>query len=154
MAVLAEHIAVGEARAVDAALVVPRLNYLDSLKVLLTALVIAHHAGQAYGPTGGRWPIFDPERAAILGPFFAVNAAFFMGLFFLISAYFLPASYDRKTTKAFLRDRCIRLGLPLAVGYAVFTALEQQPDVAHLWFVGHLLVYGLLYTAWRAAGLP
>src|SRR5438874_6121092 len=104
-----------------------RLDYLDGLKVVLTALVIAHHAGQAYGPTGGRWPIFEPERAAILGPFFSVNAAFFMGLFFLISAYFLPASFDRKGASAFLRDRFVRLGIPLAVAYAAFTALEQQP---------------------------
>ena len=51
-----------------------RLDYLDALKVLLTVLVIAHHAGQPYGPTGGRWPIFEAERAAILGPFFSVNA--------------------------------------------------------------------------------
>jgi DNA-binding CsgD family transcriptional regulator len=55
-----------------------RLEYLDSLKVLLTILVIVHHAGQPYGPTGGRWPIFDTERAAILGPFFAVNAGAYL----------------------------------------------------------------------------
>jgi glucan biosynthesis protein C len=30
-----------------------RLYYLDNLRVSLTALVIAHHVGQAYGPTGG-----------------------------------------------------------------------------------------------------
>jgi peptidoglycan/LPS O-acetylase OafA/YrhL len=83
----------------------PRLGYVDGLKVALTALVIAHHAGQAYGPTGGRWPIFEPERAGILGPFFAVNASFFMGLFFLISAYFLPQAFDRTGAQEFLKDR-------------------------------------------------
>ena|SRR5438477_77773 len=107
-----------------------RETYLDSLKVLLTALVIAHHAGQAYGPTGGRWPIFEPERAGILGPFFSVNAGFFMGLFFLISAYFVPLSFDRKGGSAFLRYRFVRLGVPLLVAWGAFTALEQQPDVA------------------------
>ena len=90
-----------------------RLVFLDNLRVPLTILVVAHHAGQAYGPTGGRWPVFNPERAAILGPFFTVNASFFMGLFFLLSAYFLPAAYDRKGAAAFLRDRSLRLGLPL-----------------------------------------
>src|SRR3972149_158133 len=73
-----------------------RLAFLDTLKVGLTVLVIAHHAGQAYGPTGGDWPIFSPERSPLLGPFFAVNAAFFMGLFFLISGYFVPLAFDRK----------------------------------------------------------
>src|SRR4030095_3288526 len=90
------------------------------LKVLLTVLVIAHHAGQAYGPTGGRWPIFEAERAAILGPFFSVNAALFMGLFFMISAYFLPSAFDHKGTWPCLKDRVLRLGIPfVAVGVTI-----------------------------------
>ena len=90
-----------------------RLAFLDNLKIGLTALVIAHHAGQAYGPTGGQWPIFSPERSPVLGPFFGVNAAFFMGLFFLISGYFLPRAYDHKGAVTFLKDRFRRLGIPL-----------------------------------------
>jgi hypothetical protein len=118
--------------------------------VLLTVLVIAHHAGQPYGPTGGRWPIVDAERAAVLGPFFSVNAAFFMGLFFLISAYFLPASFDRKGMLPFLRDRFVRLGIPfVVVGLTIGGLSHTTFDPAHLWFVAHLLVYAVLYTAWR-----
>jgi peptidoglycan/LPS O-acetylase OafA/YrhL len=90
----------------------PRLLFIDSLRILLITLVVMKHAGQAYGPTGGRWPIVDPERARVLGPFFAVNAAFFMGLFFLVSAYFLPGACDRKGPRAFLQDRGLRLGVP------------------------------------------
>jgi glucan biosynthesis protein C len=132
-----------------------RLDYLDSLKVLLTALVIAHHAGQAYGPTGGRWPIFDPERAAILGPFFAVNAAFFMGLFFLISAYFVPASFDRKGPVRFLKERFVRFGVPVVIIGLTIGALSRSGfDMAHLWFAAHLLVYAVLYTGWRVLNLP
>jgi fucose 4-O-acetylase-like acetyltransferase len=127
-----------------------RLEYLDSLKLVLTVLVIAHHAGQPYGPTGGRWPIFDPQRAAILGPFFAVNAAFFMGLFFMISAYFVPTSFERKGVWSFLKDRFIRLGIPfIVVGLAIGAASNTTFDPAHMWFVAHLLVYAVLYAAWR-----
>ena len=43
-----------------------RLLFVDNLRVLLTILVVAHHAGQPYGPTGGMWLIFNPERADIL----------------------------------------------------------------------------------------
>lgn len=132
-----------------------RLDYLDALKVGLTVLVITHHAGQPYGPTGGRWPIFDAEKADMLGPFFSVNAAFFMGLFFLVSAYFLPTSFDRKGTHLFLRDRVLRLGLPLAVIGLLIGRLEQQTfDPAHMWFVAHLLVYAMLYAFWRRLHLP
>src|SRR5215471_15560811 len=127
-----------------------RLNYLDALKVILTILVIAHHAGQAYGPTGGRWPLFDAQRAAILGPFFSVNAAFFMGLFFMISAYFLPESVDRKGAGKFLQDRFLRLALPFAVvGLTIGTLSGTTFDPAHMWFVAHLLVYGVIYVLVR-----
>ena len=77
-------------------------------------LVVAHHVGQAYGPTGGWWYFSSPERAPVLGAFFTVNRSFFMSLFFMISGYFLPQSFDRKK-KGFLRDRFTRLGIPLLV---------------------------------------
>ena len=58
-----------------------RLNYLDNLKVFLTALVIFHHAGQAYG-NGGEWA-YQPSNPAEFLPwiwhFFSTNASFFMG---------------------------------------------------------------------------
>jgi len=39
------------------------LYYLDNLRVAVIILVIAHHVGQAYGPTGGWWPIQEATRA-------------------------------------------------------------------------------------------
>jgi fucose 4-O-acetylase-like acetyltransferase len=149
------------------------MEYLDALKVALTALVIAHHVGQAYGPTGGLWPVSNPEQAAILGSFFAVNASFFMGLFFLISAFFVPRSFDRKGSGRFLKDRLVRLGIPIVVFVLLVAGLvllrleslgalagqEYPRDVAqfaygdlhlaHLWFVNMLLIFVILYAAWR-----
>jgi peptidoglycan/LPS O-acetylase OafA/YrhL len=90
-----------------------RLGYIDNLRVALTALVVVHHAGQAYGK-GGFWYYEAPERTPYLGAFFTVNASFFMGLYFVISAYFTPASFDRKGSVEFLKERMIRLGIPLA----------------------------------------
>ncbi len=92
-----------------------RLFFIDNLRIALIILVLAHHAGQAYGPTGGFWYIENPERASILGAFFTVNRSFFMSLFFMISGYFLPASFDRKGARGFLIDRFCRLGIPLLV---------------------------------------
>lgn len=98
-----------------------RLNYLDNLKVCLIILVIVHHAGQAYGPTGGFWPIKSSlhENMAWLGSFFRVNASFFMGLFFMISGYFFPTSYDKHGPKKFLQDKLRRFGLPLLFAFFV-----------------------------------
>jgi peptidoglycan/LPS O-acetylase OafA/YrhL len=139
-----------------------RLAFLDNLKACLAALVVFHHAGQPYGPTGGSWPIFHAEKFGLLGPFFHINASFFMGLFFLISAYFLPQAFARKGPAGFLADRFRRFGLPvLAYGLVMFPAYEHYLkgkawadsflpfEWAHLWFLGHLMIYALLYTAYR-----
>lgn len=39
--------------------------------------------------------------------------AFSMGLFFLISGYFTPSSYERKGSGRFAKDRLLRLGIPI-----------------------------------------
>jgi glucans biosynthesis protein C len=48
--------------------------------------------------------------------FCTVNQAWFMGLFFLLAGYYTPAAYDRRGTAGFVRERLLRLGVPLA-GY-------------------------------------
>src|SRR6266545_228565 len=160
--------AVARPRTTTAAHRTARLAYIDNLRVLLATLVVAHHVGQAYGPTGGDWPVFNPTRAPILGAFFAVNASFFMGLFFLIAGYFVPQVYERKGAAGLLKDRLLRLGLPLLfVSLVLFLPLIyatrgqgqafgsflisylRQPEVGHLWFAGHLLVYTGGYVLWR-----
>ncbi|MFT3951609.1 MAG: acyltransferase [Oscillospiraceae bacterium] len=91
-----------------------RYDYLDNLKVLLTCLVIAHHTSQAYGPTGGEWVYHNANGTADwLGNFMAVNAAFFMGLFFMISGYFIPQSFTGRTTACFISQKAKRLLLPV-----------------------------------------
>jgi peptidoglycan/LPS O-acetylase OafA/YrhL len=102
-----------------------RLYFLDHLRIALTILVIAHHVGQAYGPTGGAWPIQEALRAPILGPFFTVNRSFFMSLFFLISGYLMVMSYDRSRPLAFVKGRLLRLGVPLLAFFFLVIPLQQ-----------------------------
>jgi glucan biosynthesis protein C len=160
-----------------------RIYYLDNLKILLAAIVVLLHAGQPYGP-GGDWPIPQPpviplENLIVIGMFFAVSASFFMGLFFFISAYLVPGSVDRKGTRRFLRDRLIRLGIPLLVlsltilplityifyvppgipftdyylhGTIVATGNLETFSFGYLWFVVVLLLFALLYTVGRSTG--
>lgn len=110
----------------------PRLYYLDNLKVALTCLVIAHHAGQPYGGSGGFWYYETGTEVGLqLGRFFSVNASFFMSLFFLISAYFLPASFDRKGAGPFLKDRFERLGVPILLGFFIIVPLMMYNYYIH-----------------------
>jgi len=169
-----------------------RLTYLDNLKVFLIIMVIVHHVGQAYGPTGGFWPYHSNLHESIpwLRHFFSVNAAYLMGLFFMISGYFFPSSFDRKGAINFLQDKLIRFGIPIAfaffimmplimyvyylnysgnqpIGYIeyftrIFLGIGDKPTNFHesigtfpewnfgpLWFVEQLLVYAILYVAFR-----
>ncbi len=102
-----------------------RLYFLDNLRIALTILVIAHHVGQAYGPTGGAWPIQETTRAGILGPFFTVNRSFFMSLFFMISGYLMVMSYDRSRPFVFVRSRLLRLGVPLVAFFLLVIPVQQ-----------------------------
>ena len=137
-----------------------RMLYLDNLRVAVIMLVIAHHVGQAYGPTGGWWPIQEAARAQVLGPFFTVNRSFFMSLFFMISGYFTVMSFRSKGASAFLRDRFLRLGIPTLVFGLLMVLLQllafapeggPRPsilpiDVGHLWFLEHLLIFSTGYV--------
>jgi glucans biosynthesis protein C len=144
-----------------------RIVYVDVIKVFLTCLVVAHHAGQAYGPTGGVWVVSDTAKTSWLGQFFFINASYMMGLYFFISGYFMVFSLNRKTNAQFIKDRLVRLGIPLLVfTFLVFLPFNyfsstgdvsivrffidsyfNKPPIAtgHLWFVASLLVYSFIY---------
>ena len=146
-----------------------RIAYIDQIKNFLTCLVVAHHAAQAYGPTGGVWVVNDTQRASWLGQFFFINASYMMGLYFFISGYFMVFSVMRKSNKQFAVDRLKRLGIPLLfftflvfLPFNYFSADTDQnvfrfftdtyfnhPPIAtgHLWFVASLLVYSFIYLA-------
>jgi glucan biosynthesis protein C len=155
-----------------------RLLFVDNIRVLLTILVLLFHLMIIYAGTGS-WQYTEGREdsiTSVVGAWFvAVNQAYFMGLFLLVSAYFVPGSYDRKGAGRFLKDRLIRLGIPLAVyswiidplfGYGRY-ALSGGPRLpvweayAHqfrygtllgpgpLWFVETLLIFSALYVAWR-----
>lgn len=128
-----------------------RKYYLDNLKVFLTVLVIFHHAGQAYGDGGG-WA-YTPSNPSEVMPwiwhFFAVNAAFFMGLFFLISGYFVPSSYDKQGCSTFVKKKLIHLGIPLLIIGGLISALSGKIELAHMWYVENLLLFCLVYALIR-----
>ncbi|MBB5774262.1 acyltransferase family protein [Nonomuraea jabiensis] len=147
----------------------PRLWFVDNLRTLLTSLVVLHHTAIIYSGLPLWYYTEQPTSGAVglgLSVFLLVDQAWFMGAFFLLSGYFTPGSYDRKGPRAFLRDRLIRLGIPLAVFYFVLnpilclvsyrggSPLDTYLDTigaGPLWFVLALLVFDGTYAAWRLA---
>ncbi|HEX8033649.1 MAG TPA: acyltransferase family protein [Ktedonobacterales bacterium] len=150
-----------------------RFLFIDNLRILLISLVVVQHLSVTYGATGS-WYYRDPVTDTFTGTFLmlwnAPGMATGMGLFFLIAAYFTPGSYDRKGGKAFLRDRFVRLGIPMVVYVLLVDALvgyignglhgsywsaygsyllQLRGVTGPVWFLAVLLVFSLLYAAWR-----
>ena len=144
---------------------------MDNLRIFLSLLVVAHHWALANGAPGDWYTgesNLGPFGTLVLSQFVAVNQAFFMGFFFLISGYMVPGSYDRKGGKRFLKERAIRLGIPLLSYFFIISPLiyyaadrysgafsgnilNYLPNNPHafsagpLWFVMMLLVFGMTY---------
>jgi peptidoglycan/LPS O-acetylase OafA/YrhL len=152
-----------------------RIASLDALRVAVVAMVVVHHAAQAYGPTGSVWPVEDEATSDWFLPFFTVNAAVGLGLLFLLAGWFVPRSFDRKGPRRFLKERWARIGIPVVViGLGLHLPLvylyEERPPLGtflgdlyedgwqaiylHLWFLGQLLLYSAVYVAWRRYAPP
>ncbi|HTT39005.1 MAG TPA: acyltransferase family protein, partial [Burkholderiales bacterium] len=100
-----------------------RVDYVDALRVLLILLVVAHHSVEAYVAPHASQIVFPDAPIPRVWAFLAVNASFFMGLFFLLAGYYTPQAYDRRGAGRFLRDRLIRIGIPLLLGVVLIVPL-------------------------------
>lgn len=156
-----------------------RRPYLDNLKVLLIAAIIALHAVLGYASIAEVWTYAEYREATLamatqvllfvlVGPF----AFFLIALLFLVAGLLTPASLQRKGAGRFIRERLLRLGLPFVVyvllvqptlNYALRHYLGAAPgsywsqylstgrlDTGPLWFVGVLLVFSVGHAAWRS----
>lgn len=133
-----------------------RQYFLDNLKLLLTVLVVFHHAAQAHNE-GAYWP-YSFEDTSMLIPwiwkFLSTNASFFMGLFFLIAGYFVPISYDRQNAGVFVKKKLLHLGIPCALMSMILSLMVGHFEIGHMWFVENLLVFSLLYVVYRLVFKP
>ncbi|HEV2529967.1 MAG TPA: acyltransferase [Thermomicrobiales bacterium] len=148
-----------------------RLIFVDNLRTVLTVTVLLHHLAVTYGWSQG-WYVHEPVgpgiREDVLSAFILLTQAFFMGAFFLISAYFIPGSYERRGERSFVIERLRRLLIPLLVFRFVISPLTsmvvlwvqygQRPALADypglinagpLWFVELLLVLSAGWVIWR-----
>ena len=156
-----------------------RLFFIDNLRILLITLVIMVHLSITYGGAGGWYytEVDEPDKISFIVLTWHNGAvqAFSMGLFFMISGYFTPVSYDRKGPRRFLRDRLLRLGIPMLfydfvinplIEYALVTKVHGfngsiwkliaqyfgkfHVGTGPLWFVEALLIFAVFYVLWRS----
>jgi glucan biosynthesis protein C len=104
-----------------------RLYFIDYWRASLIILVVLHHIALVYGAGAPFYyvepPTNDPLAYALLLLFILFNQSWFMGAFFLISGYFTAGSFDRKGAASFLKDRLLRLGIPLLVATFVLNPI-------------------------------
>jgi hypothetical protein len=153
-----------------------RLPYLDNLRTVMIAWIIAGHALLGYTAIGG-WPYDEVHEttfatgtelalAVVLGP----TALFVIGTFFFLSGLVGQAVMERRGPARFAADRLLRLGVPfvifmalvwpifmwfayLAAGHHVsywwaFTHRKPFLDSGPLWFAEVLLYVSLGYAVW------
>ena len=151
-----------------------RLFYIDNLRIFLICLVVLLHFNITYGAPGD-WYYNESEsdipEVIPQSMFNATNQAFTLGMFFFISAFFTAASIKRKTTGKFLKDRLVRLVIPLVVFYfllnpvsiyirnhfirgdeVTLVQLITNPRVwgfGPMWFVEALLLFTIIYLLVR-----
>jgi len=152
-----------------------KIFYIDNLKVLLITLVVLHHTLITYGAEGGWYYTQRTTQIGALVPMtllVIINQSFFMGLFFFLSAYFVPGSYNKKGAARFVKDRLLRLGIPLVFYSFIFSPVliylvyyfgeghhipfkqflggfHDWIDFGVLWFVAALLLFTFAYVLWR-----
>lgn len=159
-----------------------RQRYLDNLKVVLIAMIIAIHGVLSYVGFDQLWSYADVQEVtfapvtevilfAVIGPF----ALFMIALLFLVAGLLTRLSLERKGPGRFAADRLLRLGVPFAVFtfgiwpllmYTLYHPLGAAPgsywdefvdesghlDTGPLWFVGVLLIFSLGSAAWVGLG--
>lgn len=156
-----------------------RRRYVDNLKVLLIAAIIAGHAVAGYSGFDF-WPYTEMKEVEltavtqaalvwVVGPFVLV----LIPLLFLVAGLLSPGSLVRHGPGAYARSRLVRLGVPFALYVLLVQPLVMYPvhppgetptsyrdeflgagdrtlDTSPLWFVGTLLVFSLGYATWSA----
>jgi peptidoglycan/LPS O-acetylase OafA/YrhL len=174
--VAAIRLALGSAKAGDKG----RNGGIDALRAAVTLLVVFHHAAITYGAIGG-WYYKEIEPSAspsslLLILFCTINQAWFMGLFFLLAGYFTPPAYDRHGAVGFIRERVIRLGVPLLVYFLLLHPLTEalaqtakgrsfakvfaylwthgRFEPGPLWFAEALLIFAAVWLIWRLVRKP
>jgi len=150
-----------------------RMTYIDNLRLFLILMMILHHVCLTYATHSG-WYFYeyidDPFTNLFMNLLMSLGRAWVIGCFFMISGYFTPGSLDKKGTWDFIKDRLIRIGIPLAIFMFLirptlfymmnrdalssrYTWLENifllknvAPGPA--WFLEVLLVFSVFYALW------
>ena len=152
-----------------------RVLFIDQIKAVMIALVIAQHVLLAVLIPGVWFGIHIPYNETAHPLFIGISSwslyffnTFFMYMLFLISGYFVPRSVHKKGVTRYLKERLLRIGIPFAFGLLLInsssfllgrlspgSATADMPwrdlpfnQLGVLWFLVVLFAFDLLYCGW------
>ncbi|MDR0750282.1 MAG: acyltransferase [Tannerellaceae bacterium] len=145
-----------------------RINAFDFLRSLMIFFVIVLHVSMTYMlNTPSWWYVISKETSPVFLAIVNVLDIFMMPVLFFISGYFTPASYLRKGTVGFLKDKIRHILFPWLLGIIVIVPLfylslgKSMGDVirmvdddflylfiqqGHLWYLGVLFLFLFAYA--------
>lgn len=121
---------------------------LDNLKAILPLFVILTHSDVAF-LQWSYWPVQDnnPEDYwPYLGMMNGVLVATIMPLFFFMSGYFMPYSYEKNGCVTFLKKKFLRIGLPFLIFTLLNSLLYGSYFPGHLWYLQHIMFLSVIYA--------
>lgn len=105
----------------------PRLPFLDGLRVAAFALLIPYHVGMYY--VTWDWHVKSPAASDALEPFMALSFPWRLSLLFLIAGAACHGLFAKRGALGTLKDRSLRLLLPLLFGMAVIVTPQAYFEV-------------------------
>ncbi len=109
-----------------------RIYGLDLLRAIAMFLGILLHSAMAFTSVDiPYWPVRDPSPSVFADLLIVSIKGFRMQLFFFLAGFFGAMVYERRGLNLFLRNRMLRIGIPLA-----FSILIIQPILQALWIKG------------------
>ena len=149
-----------------------RVQYVDAIRVWAIGLVFLAHVAEVFNPWD-EWHITNAERSRAAGEIAVFAAPWVMPIIMLLAGVSACYSLRHRSNGAYLRDRMVRLLIPLVVGtlllvppqvylerrwrgqfHGSFTAFFPHffhgiyPDGNlswhHLWFLAHLFLYSVI----------
>ncbi len=131
-----------------------RLAFVDNLRVFIIMMVLTHHAGNPYGGDPPDFWYFDDQvpHSHAVSLCTMLNPSFTMAVLLIFSGYLLPSSYDRRTFGPYVRDKFIRLGIPLVFGALVMLPLLQYTYHLNFGYRRYASFWDYYWQAWHGLG--
>ena len=104
-----------------------RVPEIDALRVVAMVSVFAAHAAQPFNPWDA-WLVQRPERSKWLGELVLFFAPWVMPLFVLLAGASAWHSLGKRSARAYLDERVVRLIIPLAAGILILVPPQVYLD--------------------------